>query len=122
MADATSTLSTDAVDPADSVDFWTTAISQTYVELGCSVPEGLDRIDGRIDAADIASLSLSRVAGTAQNVVRTPGSITRTSDDFFLVSVQTAGSGLVVQDERTALLHPGDFALYDSTRPYQLHF
>lgn len=122
MANAISSLSTDAVDPADSVDFWKAAISQTYVELGCSVPDGPGRINGRIDAADIASLGLSRVTGTAQNVVRTPASIARTSDDFFLVSVQTAGSGLVVQDDRTALLNPGDFALYDSTRPYQLLF
>ena len=29
---------------------------------------------------------------------------------------------MVSQDGRDALLGPGDFALYDSTRPYQLQF
>ncbi|MEV5386248.1 helix-turn-helix domain-containing protein [Streptomyces sp. NPDC052721] len=39
-----------------------------------------------------------------------------------LVGLQTRGTGIVVQDERSALLSPGEFALYDTTRPYTLHF
>jgi len=43
-------------------------------------------------------------------------------EDYFLVSIQTAGRGRIVQDGRVAELSPGDFALYDSTRPYELIF
>ncbi|GCE45093.1 transcriptional regulator, AraC family [Rhodococcus wratislaviensis] len=54
--------------------------------------------------------------------MRTPAGIARTSDDYFLVSVQNQGNGFVVQDDRIARLEPGDFAMYDTTRPYELHF
>lgn len=42
------------------------------------------------------------------------------SKPSFLVSLQVEGHATVRQDEREALLGPGDFALYDSSRPYHL--
>nr|WP_296771109.1 helix-turn-helix domain-containing protein [Rhodococcus sp. (in: high G+C Gram-positive bacteria)] len=119
MAEA---LRTEAVDPADSIDFWTAAVSRTYVDLDCAVPEDASTISGHIESTDLATLGLSRVTATAQSVLRTPAGISRTSADYFLVSVQTAGTGIIAQDDRTAILEPGDFALYDSTRPYSLQF
>lgn len=86
------------------------------------MPDGQTRIDGSIRIDDLATLSLSRVAATAQVVTRTPARIARASEDFCLVSIQTAGTGRLTQDGRVAVLRPGDFALYDSTRPYQLRF
>ena len=58
----------------------------------------------------------------SQLVRRTPALIARASEDHFLVSIQTQGRGVISQDGRHAVLGPGDFALYDSTRPYQLTF
>ncbi|MGA0610691.1 helix-turn-helix domain-containing protein [Caldimonas sp. KR1-144] len=43
-----------------------------------------------------------------------------TSKPSFLVSLQVEGHATVRQDEREALLGPGDFALCDSSRPYRL--
>jgi AraC-like DNA-binding protein len=57
-----------------------------------------------------------------QSVRRTPGAISRAQSDYFIVSLQTRGHGVIAQDGREAHLGPGDFALYDSTRPYTLHF
>jgi hypothetical protein len=65
----------------------------------------------------LATLELSQVTATAQHVRRTPSLIAATAEDYFLVSIQTKGVGAIVQDGRTAVLQPGDFALYDSTRP-----
>ena len=62
------------------------------------------------------------MTATAQIVRRTPAKIARASEDYFLVSIQTEGRGVVSQDGRDAVLAPGDFALYDSTRPYTLTF
>jgi AraC-like ligand binding domain. len=76
--------------------------------------------DIRVDS--LATLELSRVTATAQLVRRTPALIAQTAEDYFLVSIQTAGVGRITQDRRTAVLQPGDFALYDSTRPYELRF
>jgi len=65
---------------------------------------------------------VSVVNSGAQSVMRTPGHIARSTDAYFLVGIQTAGRGVVRQDGRDAVLSVGDFALYDSTRPYQLLF
>jgi len=114
-------LSTDAVPRQDRLAYWTDMICNVYVQLGCD-PVADDNFTGHILNHKLPSLELSVVRSGAQNVRRTVGHISRSTDDFFLVSIQTAGNGMVRQDGRAAILKPGDFALYDSTRPYELLF
>ncbi|GAA4683682.1 helix-turn-helix domain-containing protein [Pseudonocardia yuanmonensis] len=113
-------LTTDTVEARDRLDFWNAAVSDAYVRLSCAAPGGDVVGDIRVDS--LATLELSRVTATAQHVVRTPSLIASTAEDFFLVSLQTRGRGRISQDSRTAELAAGDFALYDSTRPYALEF
>lgn len=116
------TLSTASVAAPQRVAYWTDLVCDTYVQLQCDAPPGAEGIDGEIVADELATLQLSRVTASAQVVRRTPALIARASEDHFLVSIQTAGRGVISQDGRHAVLAPGDFALYDSTRPYQLTF
>jgi AraC-like DNA-binding protein len=116
------TLSTESVAARQRTAFWTDLVCDTYVQLQCDPNAGRDGIDGEIVANELATLQLSRVTATAQLVKRTPALIARASEDHFLVSIQTQGRGVISQDGRHAVLGPGDFALYDSTRPYQLTF
>jgi AraC-like DNA-binding protein len=102
--------------------FWTDMVCDTYVQLDCDAADGAATIEGRIDADEFATLQLSTVTATPQIVRRTLAKIAQTSEDYFLVSIQTRGEGVVAQDGRTACLATGDFALYDSTRPYELRF
>ncbi|MBN9099694.1 MAG: helix-turn-helix domain-containing protein [Pseudonocardia sp.] len=111
---------TDEVDARDRLAYWNDAVSDAYVHLSCDAPG--DDVVGDIRVDSLATLELSRVTATAQRVCRTPSLIARAAEDWFLVSIQTSGVGRIRQDDRTAELHPGDFALYDSTRPYQLDF
>ena len=113
---------TDCVDPSQRLAFWTDMVCNTYVQLDCDAAAGAATIEGDIAADTLASLQLSRVTATPQHVRRTAAKIAHASEDYFLVSIQTRGEGSVLQDGRTALLSPGDFALYDSTRPYELRF
>lgn len=114
--------STDAVGTRDRLAYWVEAVCDTYVQLDCDADERERPFHGSIEAEQLATLGLSRVTAAAQLVRRTPQKIARATEDFFLVSIQTSGRGAVVQDGRVAQLAPGDFALYDSTRPYELHF
>jgi len=114
-------LTTKAVAAEQRLAYWIDMICNTYVQLECDAPAA-ERFDGSIESQNMPGLDLSVVASGAQNVLRTPSHIARSTDDYFLVSVQTRGRGRVRQDGRTALLAPGDFALYDSTREYELHF
>jgi AraC-like DNA-binding protein len=115
-------LSTDSVDAPRRTAYWTDMVCDTYVQLECDAPAGVDSIEGHIVADRLATLDLSRVTSTAQTVRRTAAKIGQAAEDYFLVSIQTQGHGIVSQDGRDALLAPGDFALYDSTRPYTLRF
>ncbi len=115
-------VSTTQVDPSQRVAYWTDLVCDTYVQLECDTYGASERIDGEIVADSLATLQLSRVTATAQVVRRTPAKIARAVEDYFLVSIQTEGHGVVSQDGRDAVLAPGDFALYDSTRPYTLTF
>ena len=115
-------LTTNAVDPRERLAYWVDMVCDTYVQLECDTVDADRQIDGEIASDTLATLALSRVRSTAQRVRRTPAKIARASEDYFLVSIQTHGSGRVLQDGRAAVLEPGDFALYDSTRPYELQF
>lgn len=116
------TVSTASVEPSQRLAYWTDLVCDTFVQLDCDAGAGHDSIEGDIDANELASLRLSKVTATPQIVRRTAAKIARASEDYFLVSIQTRGEGLIIQDDRVARLAPGDFALYDSTRPYELRF
>jgi AraC-like DNA-binding protein len=115
-------LTTQAVEPSRQLAYWTEMVCDTYVQLDCDAAADARTIEGEIAVDQLATLQLSRVTATAQHVRRTPARIAWASEDYFLVSIQSRGNGAVVQDGRGALLTPGDFALYDSTRPYELRF
>lgn len=113
--------STTQVQPRERLSYWVDAVCDTYVQLDCDAPDS-STFNGEIQLDTLATLGLSRVTASAQRVCRTPAKIARATEDYFLVSIQTAGTGVVLQDGRSAVLRPGDFALYDSTRPYELVF
>lgn len=115
-------LSTRSVAPPQRLAFWTDMVCSTYVQLECDAAAGAGTIDGEISAQQLSTLQLSQVISTPQIVRRTAAKIARSAEDYFLVSIQTRGEGVIAQDGRTARLAVGDFALYDSTRPYELRF
>jgi AraC-like DNA-binding protein len=114
-------LTTDAVAPVQRLEYWVDMICTTYVKLECDAKES-DDFRGSILSHRLPGLDLSVVSSCAQRVMRTPRVIARESDDYFIVSLQTQGCAVISQDGRDAVMSPGDFAIYDSTRPYVLHF
>jgi AraC-like DNA-binding protein len=120
----TQLLSTDAVSRDQRLAYWTDMICNVYVQLECDAVHEDDNGDfaGSIRQHTLPSLDMSVVTSGPQKVMRTPGHIAKSSDDYFLVSIQARGQGVVRQDGRDAVLAAGDFALYDSTRPYELLF
>lgn len=113
--------STEAVAPRERFAFWRDAVCDVFVQLEC---ERIDRgpFAGAITTRPFGAVRLSEVAARPQHVVRSRRQIARAREDDLLVSVQLDGRGVVSQDGRTAPLSVGDFALYDSARPYTLHF
>ncbi len=115
------TLTTDDVAPDQRLAYWIDMICTTYVQLECDTNERSE-FRGSILSHKLPGLDVSMVNSRAQRVMRTPRDISRASDDCFIVSIQMQGHGVISQDGRDAVMSPGDFAIYDSTRPYVLNF
>lgn len=115
-------LSTEAVPNTQRVAYWRDAICDIFVALDCEAVQQKSDFQGKIVTRSIGNLQFSDVTSSGQRVTRSQERISRTSDDYFLISLQTQGRGLVIQDGRIAELDEGHFALYDSARPYELEF
>jgi AraC-like DNA-binding protein len=121
VAQPTAIINTADIDAPRRLDYWRDMISSTFVALDCDSPVRRD-FSGSLETNALRDVRFSRVVSDAQHVVRSRQRIRQAPDDFFLISVQCGGSGVVAQQERVARLTVGDFALYDATQPYELHF
>lgn len=114
-------ISTNAVKPSDRFAFWRDQISRTFVD-GRLERHGDGPFEGHIKSRRCGSVLVSHIASEAQIVLRGTGEIARSPRPYYLFLVQTSGMGLVAQNAREAVLHPGDIALIDTLRPYRFHF
>lgn len=110
-------LTTDAVEPIDRFAYWREVICAVYVQLDAE-PAAEGTFTGTVEMTPWGGTRISSVSADGQIVNRSPDD--RRTD--CLVSLQLSGVGRVTQAGRTAVLHPGDMALYDATRPYELAF
>jgi len=118
----TATMFTTGSEPAKRrLDAWQAMLSETFVTLDCALPTDTP-VEGSVTTNEAGPVVLSHVDTVAQTVHRTSRLIRGDGAEVFLVSCQLSGTGLIVQDGREARLGAGDFAIYDSTRPYTLHF
>ncbi len=115
-----SRLSTDTVEAPDRLDYWLDMICAIYARLECERPAAT--LHGEIEFSHLGALDLTEVHSNVQLVQRTPSMIRSDSRDSCLVMIQREGRSLVCQDGRETRLVPGDFVMYDTTRPYALHF
>jgi AraC-binding-like domain len=67
-------------------------------------------------------LHISEVTGGSVDVHRTPSIIRMSDPGLVKVGVQVHGRGLIAQHDRETVLAPGDFAIYETSHPYTLHF
>ena len=113
-------LSTDDVAARDRAAYWIDMICDVFVQLDCT--DVAPDFYGRIVNQPLGRMQLSEVISHKQFVDRSRRQLARSNEDCLLVSLQLAGRGCIQQDGRSAILGPGDFALYDSTRRYTLTF
>ena len=115
------TSSTEDVTETSRLEYWIDMICDEFVQLDCSTDLKTD-FEGEIRGCELDTMRVSEVGASQQHVTRSKKQIAKSTEREFLLSLQLEDVGIVNQDGRIAELHPGDFALYDSTRPYTLHF
>ena len=88
--------------------------------MSLAVPAGdVAAFRGRVQSASLGTVQLVDVAATSSRAWRTRNLIRRGAPDYLKVGVQVRGCCVLSQDGREAALAPGDFAVYDTARPYQ---
>lgn len=115
---------TKAVRSSEAAAYWTDTLCDAYVRIACDpIPiESSASFHGEIKAHSFSTADVSVVEAAPQKIVRTPGLIGRSDEDFFIVSMQRWGCTHVAQSGNEATLLAGDFALLDGTRPLTLTY
>ncbi|WP_296247886.1 helix-turn-helix domain-containing protein [Pseudomonas sp. UBA4194] len=112
---------TDTIAPRERSAYWQEVVCNTFVPLECQLatPEAFQ---GRLQARQLGELSVVDVCAQQQTVVRDARRIGFSNEEYVLLSLAREGRSLVLQEGREASLAAGDFAIYDTRRPYRLHF
>ena len=112
---------TDAAPGYRRLALWQDIVCDVYVGLDCTSSLGSD-FRGSVTRTALGRAACSEVSSQQQRVYRTPARIGRSHEQYFLVALGKHGIGSVAQDGRETMIHPGEFAIYDTTRPYELRF
>lgn len=107
------------VPPHDRIAYWHDVVCATYVQLECETA-GTTDIRGAIEIRRLPNMAISEVSGTGGTVRRRARDISRSTEDFVLLSLQLEQTTTVRQRGEVIDLRPGDMAAYSSTEPYEL--
>lgn len=110
---------TDDVIYADRTDYWRDAISRTFVPLECAFAGSTKA--GTIRTGSWGNLRISEINCSAQDVVRARKGADNHPDNLILLSFVSEGTTAVVQAGNHACLGQGEFGLYNTRFPYELH-
>lgn len=106
---------------ATSFNHWKHLVAESFVPLTARTAD-VDGFRGQMRARMLDRMSIVEVTATSHEVHRTPALIAHAHERYFKLNLQLEGTGLLVQDNREAVLQPGDLAIYDTNRPYTLTF
>jgi AraC-like DNA-binding protein len=106
---------------AVSFDHWKHLVAESFVPLAARTAD-VDGFRGQMRSRVLDRMSVVEVTATSHEVHRTPALIAQAGERYFKLNLQLEGTGLLIQDNREALLRPGDLAIYDTDRPYTLAF
>lgn len=118
------TVSTDEVRRGEREAYWRHLLSDTFapVSVHGMVDDAEDDGVGSMRGHWVGRLMVADVRSTGQQVRRTARHIKGEDNAFFQISIVTSGSARVEQDHRQAELRPGDYAVYETTRPFEWQF
>ena len=102
-------------------DHWKHLVAESFVPLAARTAD-VAGFRGQMRSRVLDRMSVVEVTATSHEVHRTPALIAQAGERYFKLNLQLEGTGLLIQDNREALLRPGDLAIYDTNRPYTLAF
>lgn len=111
------TIDATSVAESDRLDFWRSTVCDQFVALDVRPsPRGL--VAGRVTAASVAGTHLRRISSVPHRFERTERQVRTADEDYLQIALARRGRTLVVQDGRETVMGPGEFVIYDSSRPF----
>jgi AraC-like DNA-binding protein len=101
------------------LDYLRHAVRDTIVPFDLRVNAEPD-FSSQIVTGVVGALGVTAVAGPPLEAARTPRLIRQSDPELFKIDVQRRGRGIFGQDDREAVLRPGDLTLVNLSRPIQL--
>lgn len=114
---AAASVSTAGVPNADRLALWGDFVRR-YIGRLHTDAYGDHRFDGTLKLNDLGAAKLCRIEVSRHRVVRTPELIRADDRGYVKIVAQASGSGCFEQGGRKAVLGPGDWAIYDTTKAY----
>lgn len=108
-------MGTDAA--TDRLDVWRDLIRENFVALDIYA-DRRDDFAGTVHSTELGHLRVASVESGTQGCSRTPGLARRDDTAYLQVGLVTRGTAQLLQDGREAALAPGDFAVYETARPF----
>jgi AraC-like DNA-binding protein len=106
---------------ATSFDHWRHLVTESFVPLAAETDHP-ETFRGQLRSRVLDRLCIVEVSASGHSVHRTPALVAQPGQRYFKLNLQLEGTGLLIQDNREAVLRPGDLAVYDTNRPYTLAF
>lgn len=103
---------------SDRFDYWRSTLSSVILPLDAAAPHPEFR--GELRWADAGAALLIDAVADPHRIERTQRLIDQSASGYYKMCVQLVGRSVLTQGSRTAKLEPGDFAIYDTDRPYSL--
>jgi AraC-like DNA-binding protein len=113
--------STAEVGPGEQVEYWREMVRRHFVPLRIE-PIARGEFDGSVRLRALGDLDIAGVHAHPMRVARGQRHIEQSAGDEYFIGLHIRGRALARQDRRAATLLPGDFALFDSARPYTIEF
>ena len=110
-------VSTEEVAPGERLGLWGDFVCRHIGPLQADT-FGDPQFNGRLELGQSAGVSVARITASRHRVQRTPHLIRRDNRNYVKLVAQIEGAGCFEQNGRKVLLAPGEWSLYDTSKPY----
>lgn len=114
-------LSTEEVTRKERLPYWNDLVGNILGRLEMVSPQA-HSFNGTISYSKQSCLPIATVASTQLQVLRPERFISDAKEDVFKVNFHLKGQAVLCQAGHVTALKPGQWVIYDNTRPYELHF
>jgi AraC-like DNA-binding protein len=112
-------ISTDDATDAMRLDYWRERVAEVLPPFELRVDDE-GRFQGSLVSETVGALQVSRITSSQATVARPEELINASEPKLYRLDLQLRDRRTVTQNGRIATLAPGDFTLYDVSRPYLL--